>query len=342
MKSRLKKYLRPVLVIFILLIAVLVLYSVTVYEKDYPDFSSYSAGKTGIKALYLLAGKCGFQVSRYHYPVKFIRENPVMVAYRPADSLFNESEEKDGLKKWLDKGNTLVLIVDERNAGDLWIFDFISETRQWYEIMNIGNITVTWYGLENGLVCVLDSADSFLNENISASDAAVAFINVLARINNPKVIFNEYFQFMQRPSPGIWDLIGHTGQLIVIQLLIVVLLVVIRGWKPFGRVRGDKKMVTRPENEVVRALSGLYQRMKAYPLVLSNYYGYFTHRYGRFLLRRGKLQERIVRLLAECEFYLRRGVLSKKELKNMVLGLEKLEHEINNNGQTRRKDDTHG
>ena len=261
-----------------------------------------------------------------------------MVVYRPVNSLFNDTEEQDGLKKWLGNGNTLVLILDERNIGDLWIFDFISETRQWYEVVKAGNVSVTWYGLEKGLVCVLDNADSFLNENIATSSAAVAFINVLARINNPKVIFNEYFHFMQLPSPGIWDLIGHTGQLIVIQLFIVILLVVIRGWKPFGRVRGDKKMVLRPENEVVNALSGLYQRMKAYPLVLSNYYGYFTQKYGRYLTMPGAHKEKAGNLLAECEYHLRRGVLSKKELKNIVLRLEKLEYEINNSGQTRRKE----
>lgn len=338
MKTRLRKCLFSIMIISVLLVAVLILYSVTVYVKDYPEYSSYSAGKTGVKALYLLAGKCGFQVSRYHYPVKFLREKPVMVAYRPAESLFNETEEQDGLKEWLKQGNTLVLILDERNIGDLWIFDFISENRQWYEVVNTGKITATWYGLGNGLVCVLDSADSFLNSNIAASDAAVAFINVLTRINNPKVIFNEYYQYMQVPSPRLWDLIGHIGQLTAIQLLTAVILVVIRGWKPFGRVRGDKRLTMRSENEIVKALSGLYQRMNAYPLVLSNYYGFFTQKYGRFLTMPGALRDKAVRLLAECEFYLRKGSISKKELKRLVLGLEKLEYEINNRGQTTRKE----
>ena len=75
MKSRLRKCLLSILIILILVVAILGLYSVTVHEKDYPDYTSYSAKKTGIKALYLLTGRCGFQVSRYHYPVKFIREN---------------------------------------------------------------------------------------------------------------------------------------------------------------------------------------------------------------------------------------------------------------------------
>lgn len=330
MRKSLKKYLPGVFIVFILLAVALLLYSVTAYEKDYPDYTSYSAKKSGIKALYLLTDKCGFQVSRYHYPAKFINESPVMVVYRPVDVLFNEPEEQDGLKKWLSRENTLVLILDERNIGELWIFDYISETMQWHEVVQIGNITVTWYGLESGSVCVLGSADSFLNENISASDAAVAYIKVLSRINNPKVIFNEYYQFMQIPSPSIWDLIGHAGQLIVIQLIFAILLIVIRGWKPFGRVRGNRELDIRPENEVVKALSGLYRRTRAYPLVLSNYYGYFTQKYRRYLILSGKLQEKAISTLAECEFYLKRGRLSKKELKDIVLRLENLESEINN------------
>lgn len=338
MSNRLKKFLAPALIILILLVTVLVLYSVTVYKSDYPDYSSYNADKTGIKALYLLARKCGFKVSRYHYPAKFLNENPVMVAYRPVDYLFNEDEEQEWLKKWLNNDNTLVLIPDESNIADLWIFDYISENRKWYEVVNYGKITVTWYGLGNGTVCVMDNADSFLNENILQSDAGVAFIDALVRINNPKVIFNEYYQFMQIASPTIWDLIGNTGQLVSIQILLAILLVVIRGWKPFGRVRGEGKMTVRPENEVVKALSGLYQRTRAYPLVLSNYYGYFTQKYGRFLSMPGPLMERAVNLLSECEYHLRRGSLSKKELRTMVLGLEKLESDIKSSGKTGRKE----
>ena len=337
MKNRLRKVLFSMLIIFSVAFVALILYSITVYESDYPEFSSYSAKKTGVKALYLLADRCGFQVSRYHYPAKFIKESPVMVAYRPIPALFNEPGEEQALKQWLGNGNTLVLIIDERNIGNLWIFDFIAEHMSRHEVTAIGNITATWYWLENGLVCVMDSADGFLNENISASDAAVAFINVLTRINNPKVMFNEYFHFMQVPSPHIWDLIGYAGQLVLIQLVLAVLLFTVRGWKPFGRVRSDRIMVLRPENEVVRALSGLYQRMKAYPLVLSNYYGSFTRKYGRYLLMNSAYRDKALRLLAECEYYLRKGELSRNELRKMVLGLEKLEHEINKSSQIMRK-----
>lgn len=333
MKNIVKKCLKAVLIILILMAVTLVLYSVTVYEKDYPEYSSYNADGKGIKALYLLTGECGFHVSRYHYPVKFMKDNPVMVAYRPAGTLFNETEEQEGLKKWLNGGNTLVLILDERNLGYLWIFDYISEHKQWHEVANIGNITVTWYGLEKGLICVLGSADSFLNENISTSDSAVAFIKVLNRIGNPKVVFNEYYQFMQVSSPGIWELIGHTGQLMFVQILIVLVLVVIRGWKPFGRVRNERKLDIMPENEVVNAIAGLYRRMKAYPLVLANYYGFFTRKYGRYLMMAGRLQEKAAGTLSECEFYLRRGRLSRKELQRMVHRLEQLENEINNSGK---------
>lgn len=329
MKDRLKKSFLFLLAIFVLLAAVLTLYSVTVYRREYPDYTSYNADRTGIKALYLLTEKCGFNVSRFHYPVKFFGENSVMVVYRPAESLFNEEEEQEGLKNWMCSGNTLVLIIESKSAGNLWIFDFISETRQWYEVETTGNITVTWYGLENGMVCILDSANSFLNENISGNDAAVAFIKALLRIDNPKVVFNEYYQFMQKPAPGLWDLIGPTGQLIAIQLAIVIILVCVRGWKTFGRARDSGKMDKRPENETVMALSGLYQRMKAYPLVLSNYYSCFIRKHARFLSLPGPIREKAISVTAECEHCLRTGKLSKKKLKALVFELEKLENEIN-------------
>jgi hypothetical protein len=339
MNVRLKNCLLFVLAIFMSVFAVTVLYSATVYKTDHADYTTYGTGDLGLKALYLLTGKCGFRVSRYHYPVKFLRDNPVMVAYCPAGSVFNDNEEKNGLRNWLNNGNTLVVILDHRNIDNLWIFDYISENRRWYETENAGNVTITWYGLENGVICVLDSADRFLNKNISDNTgAAVAFINVLARINNPKVVFNEYYRFMQKPAPGLWDLIGHTGQLIVIQLVTVVLLVVIRGWKTFGRVRGDREMTKRAENEIVMALAGLYQKEKAYSLVLSNYYGRFVRRYGGYLRTAGYVRDKALPLLNECEYYLRTGDLSKKKLKEIVLGLQKLELEISNRNQRQRKE----
>ncbi len=333
MKSKLKKIIKYIIVLLTLLLAALILYSVTVYEKNYPEFSSYSADNTGVKALYLLAKKCGFQVSRYHYPAKFLDEDAVMVSYRPAEMIFNESEEQSGIKNWLDKGNTLVLILDERNAVELWIFELISQTRKWHEVESFGDITATWYGLENGTICVLNSADEFLNENISSSDASIAFIKILMELNNPKVLFNEYYQYMQVPAPNIWHLLGSTGQLVVIQLMLVILLVGVRGWKPFGRVRGDSRMTKRPENEVVKAISGLYQRMRAYPLVLSNYYGYFTTKYGRYLQISGPIQKKAVRTLAECEYYMNTKKISKKELSSIVRRLDRLEIEINGSMQ---------
>lgn len=338
MKKSLKKAFSFLGIIILISVVGLILYSVTVYEKDYPDYSSYSAKKTGIKAVYMLADRCGFEVSRNHYPVKFLDEKAAMVAYRPSSMLLNEADEQKGLEDWLNKGNTLILIPDEETIGQLWIFNLISENQQWNEVVNIGNITVTWYGLKNGTVCVMDSANSFLNENLNGSDAAIAFIRVLDRINNQKVIFNEYYQFMQQPSPHIWDLIGLTGQLIVIQLLLVILLFVIKNWKPFGRVRGERELTKRPENEVVKALAGLYHRMKAYPVVLSNYYGYFTKEYRNFLKVSGRLQENAVRTLAECEFYMQRGKLSKNELRSVVQRLEKLEDKINNGNHPERKE----
>lgn len=333
MKSKFKKIIQYTIVLFSLLLIALILYSVTVYEQDFPEYSSYSADTTGIKALYLLTQECGFQASRYHYPAKFLDEEAVMVSFKPAEVLFNEPEEQSGLNSWLDKGNTLVMVIDERSVGELWIFDLISQTKKWHEVKSIGEVTATWYGLENGTICVLNSADEFLNDSISNSDASIAFIKLLTELNNPKVLFNEYYQYMQVPAPNIWELLGPVGQLIAIQLLLVILLIVIRGWKSFGRVRGDIGMTKRPENEVVKALSGLYQRKRAYPLVLSNYYGYFTRKYGRYLEVPSPIQKRAIRILAECEYYLNAKKLSKKELASIVRRLDRLELEINGSMQ---------
>lgn len=329
MKVKIKNWINPILITATLLIAGLVLYSVTVYQKDYPDYSTYNAKGTGTKALYLVAREMGFNVERYHYPAKFIKDISVMIVYRPDYFFFNQAEEKESLRAWLLKGNTMVLIPDYETLNELWIFDMISEHKKDYEVVNTRNITITWYTLDSGTVCVIDRPDSFLNANLSESDGAVEFVNVLERIGEEKVVFNEYYLGFQKAAPGVWELIGRIGQLVVFQLSLAMLLFIIRGWEPFGRDRTEWDWVRRPENEVLKALSGLYIRMKAYPLVLSNYYGYITQKYRRFLSIPSPLQDRLARTLAICSHYIERNGRSKKELFYLVQQINKLESQIN-------------
>ncbi|MBP7175736.1 MAG: DUF4350 domain-containing protein [Thermoclostridium sp.] len=328
MKKRIRKWINFILVTLLLTAAGFILYSVTVYQKDFPDYSTYSTEKNGIKALYLLAREMGFSVQRNHYPAQFVKDAPVMVVYRPDDTIFNEPDEQEFITEWLSHGNTMILVPDPQTLQELWIFETISEQKKQHELILSGNITSTWYMLENGRVCVMDSADAFLNAQLESSDAAVAFIQALERADSPKVVFNEYYQFLQKPAPGLWDLIGPMGQLIAIQLLLGLVLIGIRGWKPFGRVRNERELVKRPENEVQKALSGLYMRMKAYPLTLSNYYGYFTQKYSRVLATPGPLADKANRILSLCTLYIEQGQKSRNDLLALVRQLEKLEAEM--------------
>lgn len=333
MKNRIKKWVNFILIAFLLVAVGIVLYSVTVYQNDFPDYSTYSAKPLGIKALYLLSQKMGYQVQRNHYPAKFLEDGAVMVVYRPGSLAFNEPEEQEYLEAWMSRGNTMVLVPDPLTISELWIFNTISEQKTWHEVIHSGDITITWYGLDNGQVCIIDQADAFMNTELKDSDAAPAFIQVLERIGNTDVIFNEYYHYLQKPAPGVWELIGIPGQIAAVQLLLALLLTIIRGWKPFGRVRNEGKLLKRPEAEAQKALAGLYMRMKAYPLVLSNYYGYFTQRYQRFLSAPGPLQEKAHHILSACGRFIEENRKSRKELIMLVHQLNRLEDEIN--GKTR-------
>lgn len=328
MKKKIRKTINFIWITLLLTVAGFILYSVTAYRGDYPEYSSYNTSESGIKALYLLAREMGFQVRRNHYPAKFLKEAPVMVVYRPDEGIFNEPEEQVYLSAWLDQGNTMILVPDPLTIRELWIFEMIPQQKKQHEVINVGNITITWYMLEKGRICVMDRADEFLNGQLKDSDAAVAFIQALEKSGSQRVVFNEYYQFLQKPAPGVWDLLGNMGQLVAIQLLLAVVLMIIRGWKPFGRVRNERELTKRPENEVQKALSGLYMRMKAYPLALSNYYGSFTQKYGRILSTSGPLAEKAKNILFRCSCYIEENQKNRKELIALVRQLEKLEDEI--------------
>lgn len=328
MRSKLRKWLNFILIPILLLAGVIILYSTTVYRGDYPEYSTYNAEENGIKAMYLLAGEMGYRTERYHYPAVFLTEQTAMVVFHPNDMLFNEEKEIEGIKAWLLKDNALILIPGEETLKQLWIFEFISEHKQWHEVVNIGDITTTWYGLEKGTICVMDQSWSFINKNLAESDASVAFIRALERLNPSKVIFNEYYRDMRKAAPGVWDLIGSVGRLVTIQLLAALLLTFLRNWRTFGRARGEGEWSNRPENETQKALAGLYMRMKAYPIALANYYGNFTRKYSRFLNSPGVLQDKARRVLASCERYIDNGERNRRRLLVLVNQLDKIEDEI--------------
>lgn len=334
MKKAIRKWINFICIALALAVAGFILYSATVYQRDYPDYSSYNTTPDGIKALYLLAREMGFDARRTHYPARFLGDVQVMVVFRPAASIFNEEKEQTALAAWLDLDNTLILVPDPDTLRELWIFEKIAEKKQSHEVINTGNITTTWYTLERGRVCVMDQADAFLNGALRESSGALVFMNALERAGNRKVVFNEYYRYLQKPAPGLWDLLGIFGQLIAVQLVLAVVFAVVRGWKPVGRVRDGRVLQKRPENEVQKALSGLYIRMKAYPLALSNYFGYFTQRYERALSMPGPLQEKAHRVLSACARYIEENRRNRKEMLFLVQQLEQLEAELSGSRST--------
>ena len=188
MKLRFKKMLKNMIVILAFLSAGLILYMFTGYRSNYPEHSSYNAEKTGIKALYLLAEKMGFNTERYHYPAMFLEDDYAMVVYQPNLDAFNDDNEKEALKEWILRGNELILIPNKDNLGWMWVFDTISELKEWHDTTNVGDVTITAYGLNKGVIYIMDQSFDFLNSDIGSSDTAVAFIRVLERINPTKVI----------------------------------------------------------------------------------------------------------------------------------------------------------
>lgn len=80
MAKRMKSIVRFILTAFVIFSAALVLYSVTLYRGNYPDYSTYNAGEYGIKAIYLLTKEMGYSPKRFHYPAKFISNETLIVA----------------------------------------------------------------------------------------------------------------------------------------------------------------------------------------------------------------------------------------------------------------------
>lgn len=110
---KLPKELIPIVIALAALIAVSVLFkrneSARSPQMDHIEYTSYSTGKRGAKAFYLLLDKLGYKPKRLHTPYD-TKMNSGKLAFLLAPQHAIKETTAQRLVKWVRKGNTLVFI----------------------------------------------------------------------------------------------------------------------------------------------------------------------------------------------------------------------------------------
>jgi hypothetical protein len=255
------------IIIFILIAAFVVLVGVIMAGmkdgRKYDKYTSYSVDPEGEKALYLLTEKMGYQVVRYKKTVRFMPDSATMVVIQPDyDRLFDEAELKY-MKKWIERGNSLVLICDDfEEEGSL-----AEKLGGKYNGKTHSNDEWTTYKAEEGTIYACNITGVFVNEGLKDKRGAVSFINIIDNIGNKVIYFNEYYHNIGE-GLAVRDLLGFNGVLVFIQIILGLGVLFLSISKRLGKPVIVFETVKRAENENIYALSNIYKVSKANSYVL--------------------------------------------------------------------------
>ena len=112
---------------------------------------------------------------------------------------------------------------------------------------------------------------------------AVMFLEILRQTGFTKIYFNEYYHGLTDNTPLLLDILGPTGRLILLQLLIALGAFVFVLWRRFGKPIEVFEILKRRENENLTAISNLYIRSHSEDIVLKTYVDHFRLSLTRYL-----------------------------------------------------------
>ena len=327
------KYVSYFLVAVILLAAGLYAYRSKIQEK-HQAYTTMSTEKDGIKALYLLTSQMGYSVERFYRPARFLPEEGVLIAAKPRQDLINEIKEIGYLKKWVESGNTLVIIDDMANMKTYRLEEFAHQPPR--NLDTGGSILV--FGIKRGYIVYLSDPDLYTNEGLKTYEGGIGFIEVLERTNSSRVLFGEYYHGLGKTGATVWDLLGYMGRLAVIQALIALALFFYIRSRRFGKPVTVFETVKRKENENLYAVSNIYFKASAHPLVLDTYVKRFKRELSKFLGlantddkneiisaasgNRYLCEMKLKELLFLCDNYIQEG---RKDTKKLLYLVERIE-----------------
>lgn len=325
-------------VIFILGVSFLIY--TTKKELGYPEYTSYSTDPNGVKVLFLLTEQMGYSADRFRDSSKKIPDGCTVIAVKPEISIFNQEAERKNLREWLQKGNTLILTDEISMLASLNLQGFTAQSPK--NLDNKGGDKV--YSVGRGFIYFLPNPSRYTNNGLKNPEGAILVMDILQKSVNRKVLFNEYYHGYASGGTTLWDLLGTTGRLVLIQLVLGLILLGFTAAVRFGKPEEVFRIVKREENENLFALSNLYTKAGAYALVLEIFLKRFKKELSLFLgmglnaeiaeisaCASGSLvlkDKDVGGLLEMCGEYIKNDGKSIKRLLYMVQRIEYLRREI--------------
>jgi len=321
------------IVVLVIFLALVVIFGDNKKESD-PDYTTYSANPNGVKAIYLLSNEVGYSVERYERPSRFLQDNAVLILVKP-DMTRIDDIEVSYLEKWIKKGN-LLLIYDDASKFDDYSLEGFKESKEIkndqkdYRSFNVGK----------GQIIYDTDVQGITNNGLKKLQHGVDFISILDEKGINTVLFNEYYHGYGAQGVSITDLLGLSGELVILQIVLGIVVLILIFGRRFGKPAVVFEIIKRMENENLFALSNIYRKSKANTHVLQIHFDRVKKELSRFLGSNTVISDieliksaskykflnelNIKEVIDSCNYYTNLGKLSTKKLQAIIAKLEEV------------------
>jgi hypothetical protein len=276
--KRFRKILAYIAVIVIIIAAGLIAYGFKGDLQQSIEYSAYNVEGYGTRALYLLSKEMGYDVEVFTKPSRFLPDNAIVVAIEPQLGVLENPLEKKYFKAWLDRGNVLVLMSYGND-----IEDYIEELGA-KEPSHFGRYDQGYkYSVGDGSIIFFTDSEKYTNSGVKDLELGVQFIEALEEAKFKKVLFNDYFHGIGSGSTKLWDILGFSGKLVIIQMALCLLIFMFIASRRFGKPLVVFETIKRMENENLFALSNIYYKSKANAMALDIYLEGLKQELAKFL-----------------------------------------------------------
>ena len=248
MANRGKKFLLG----FIIVAAVVVSFVLNDSNDEGPVFAPFTTGEMGTSLFYDTLRHMGYTVVMASSPLTFYSDNrDVYVIIQPTNPIVSDEMAAE-MMEWVRFGGRLIFL--QNNAHPILERHLQNHHRQ-----QVGDFVIYYDG--TGQV-VIGQANTLTNRNLAQnSNPGATLHQIIHDWDAERIVFPVYYHGVH-PSETFFSQLPLIIRLVIIQLGVAVLALIWHHGKRFGRPIVVYEETEREENEQVRALARLYERIK--------------------------------------------------------------------------------
>ncbi len=261
------------IILFVIIVALLIwlgLYFGLGTDRDSTLYSALNRGKDGASVIYQTMKEVDYPVNIVGEEIQNRNMEAVQLIIEPNDTA-NFDIEEEVVKNWVGKGGIIILL--DTNWGNKRL-NYGEKIEEYFDIHTNEKEAII-YKYNKGYI-VLGNSTLFRNDNLFTNrNGAYWVLDELDKFKYSSIEFNEYYIRFWKEGPSLWKDMPLGIKFIFYQICLVIIAIIIRRGKRFGKIVPLIDEIERSDNEYIEAVTNLYKNSGSWEIVLDEFYGEF-------------------------------------------------------------------